>query len=288
MLDTVGKTADDNLRFYFKDLTDKQMTDNVYVRAYADVGGTALYSETVKFSVLEYAHVQLNNPSATPELKALLTDMLNYGASAQKYFDYNTYRPVYTAAQTGYNAVANDWFHGSYNGSLTAWAGESHTVGNPTRLTFRIFTLKAGQTITVTCPQNVTMTNGISSPLMVAYTLLTPVEGSNTGDIFTDYTTSGKATWSKTYTNTTENDVLIVFMLKPNDGNGGLNLSNAALQETTITINSFHPLYRPSRMRGAAFYVIMVEKINKLTAKTRQSVVFVLYLFNEAFQRRTS
>ena len=147
----------------------------------------------------------------------------------------NTYRPVYTA-EAGYTAVANDWFEGSYNGSMTAWAGEEHTAPKSTRLTSQIFTLKAGQTITFTYPKNVTMTNGTESTVMMAYTILTPVEGSNTGDVFTDYTTSGSATWKKTYTNETGSDVLIVFMLKPNDGNGGLNLSNPVLQEITYTI----------------------------------------------------
>ncbi|MBQ9760293.1 MAG: metallophosphoesterase [Clostridia bacterium] len=147
----------------------------------------------------------------------------------------NTYRAMYTANE-GYKNVANDWINGSYNGSMSDWAGESHTVTKPTRLTSNVFTVKAGETITVTCPANVTMTNGSSSALMVAYTTLTPVAGSNTGDFYTDYTTAGKANWKKSYTNNTDKDVLIVFMLKPNDGNGGLNMSNPVLQEVSIAI----------------------------------------------------
>ena len=43
------------LVFDYTDLAAKQMTDEIYVRAYAVVNGEALYSNVRKYSVLEYA-----------------------------------------------------------------------------------------------------------------------------------------------------------------------------------------------------------------------------------------
>ena len=155
---------------------------------------------------------------------------------------------MYTANE-GYKNVANDWFQGSYNGSMTAWAGEGHSVDTGskycTRLTSNVITLKAGQTITITQDFNMTATNGTSTGLAVAIAKLTPVEGSNTGDIFTDYTPSnlkadGSVYWiqstSGSYTNNTGADMEIVIMLKPQDGNAGINLSNPILQSVVVTV----------------------------------------------------
>lgn len=146
----------------------------------------------------------------------------------------NTYRPVYNV--TSGKDIGNNWVAGSYDGKMAAWAGDSHTL-TPTRVTSKVFTLEAGQTITVSCPANVTTTKGTTCDLKVAYTLLTPVEGSNTGDFYADYTTTGTATWKKTYTNNTSDTVYIIFQVKPSDGNAGLNLSNEAMQEVSITIS---------------------------------------------------
>ena len=99
-LETVGTTTYQGktcLLFYYKDLTTKQMADNVYVRAYTEQGGVDYYSEGVtKFSVLEYAYTKLgkigNSTVATGYLPDLLEAMLYYGGLAQKHFNYNTAR----------------------------------------------------------------------------------------------------------------------------------------------------------------------------------------------------
>ena len=145
----------------------------------------------------------------------------------------NVYRPVYTV-DSGVD-VGNNWINGSYDGKMAGWAGDGHTL-TPTRVTSQIFAVEAGQTIIVTCPASVVTTKGTESTLMVAYTLLTPVAGSDTGDFYTDYTTTGTATWKKTYTNNTGSTVYIVFQLKPSDGNAGFSLSNEAMQNVTVTI----------------------------------------------------
>lgn len=74
--------------FDYTKLTAKQMGDVVYARAYARVDGVDYYSEVNKYSILQYAHNKLASATTGAELKEMLTNMLSYGASAQKYFDY--------------------------------------------------------------------------------------------------------------------------------------------------------------------------------------------------------
>lgn len=101
---TIGTHDDEITEFYTEDiggvshmifdyteLTAKQMTDVVYARAYARVDGVDYYSEINKYSVLQYAYNMLGktaNASADVDLKEMLSNMLLYGASAQKYFNY--------------------------------------------------------------------------------------------------------------------------------------------------------------------------------------------------------
>ncbi|MBR4872335.1 MAG: leucine-rich repeat domain-containing protein [Clostridia bacterium] len=73
--------------FDYTELSAKQMTDVVYARAYAKVDGVDYYSDVNKYSILQYAYNKLAT-SSDEELKELLTNMLAYGATAQKYFDY--------------------------------------------------------------------------------------------------------------------------------------------------------------------------------------------------------
>ncbi|MBR2466997.1 MAG: InlB B-repeat-containing protein [Clostridia bacterium] len=76
--------------FDYNRLSAKQMTDVVYARAYAVVDGEAHYSEVVKYSILQYAYNKLGKTAEGSDNAALcemLEKMLDYGASAQKYFD---------------------------------------------------------------------------------------------------------------------------------------------------------------------------------------------------------
>jgi len=97
-LETVGNQTIDGVShmvFDFTQLAAKQMTDVVYARAYTVVDGNAYYSNVTKYSILQYAYSKLGKTaeaSADENLKALLGSMLEYGAKAQNYFDYNTNR----------------------------------------------------------------------------------------------------------------------------------------------------------------------------------------------------
>lgn len=117
--------------FDYTELTAKQMVDVVYARAYAKVGGVEYYGAVNKYSILQYAYNKLGKTataSSDADLKEMLANMLVYGASAQKYFDYKEDR-----------LATADW----YQVKLTAGAledGSSHGL------------YLAGDKVTLTAP----------------------------------------------------------------------------------------------------------------------------------------
>ncbi len=75
---------------YYTELAAKQMTDNVYARAYINVDGAEYYSDLDKYSILQYAYAKKD--TTDEKLAAVINSTLAYGAAAQNYFDYNTDR----------------------------------------------------------------------------------------------------------------------------------------------------------------------------------------------------
>ena len=76
--------------FTFTNITAKQMTDNVYARAYTVRNGKEYYSKVIKYSILDYAYSKLGKTgTATTDAKLinLLEKMLEYGAAAQIYYN---------------------------------------------------------------------------------------------------------------------------------------------------------------------------------------------------------
>ena len=85
----------DYLRFEYRNLAAKNMTDTIYARAHVSSGAQDYYSELTNYSVLQYAYNKLGKTgtaTSNEELKTLLTDMLEYGAAAQEEFKYKTDR----------------------------------------------------------------------------------------------------------------------------------------------------------------------------------------------------
>ena len=97
-LETVG-TQTINEKTYkvydYCDIAAKDMPKAVYARAYTRIGDSEYYSDVVKYSILRYAYNKLGKTgTATTDenLKNVITDMLEYGASAQIYLTHNTDR----------------------------------------------------------------------------------------------------------------------------------------------------------------------------------------------------
>ncbi len=80
--------------FMFDKYSAKQMTDDVYVCAYYSDNGSDIYSEPVKYSVIQYVYNMQNVGNADQTFIDMLGSMLYYGASAQRYFNYNLERPA--------------------------------------------------------------------------------------------------------------------------------------------------------------------------------------------------
>ena len=97
-LETVGNqtiSGETYKVFDYTELAAKQMTDVIYARAYTVVDGEAYYSDVVKYSILQYAYSKLGKTGTASDdenLKAMLSSMLEYGANAQKYFEYDVDR----------------------------------------------------------------------------------------------------------------------------------------------------------------------------------------------------
>lgn len=72
----------------FNGIAAKEMTDNISIEVF-DGNGVSV-SECWTTTVEEYALSAFDDESATEELRTVLVDMLNYGAAAQVYFEYNT------------------------------------------------------------------------------------------------------------------------------------------------------------------------------------------------------
>ncbi len=77
--------------FEYNGLSAKQMTDNVYVRAYLST--TEEYGDVYKYSILQYAYNKIgktDTPSTNEKFVNMLNKMLEYGAATQEYQGYKT------------------------------------------------------------------------------------------------------------------------------------------------------------------------------------------------------
>ncbi len=84
---------DERLIFAFTDIAPKQMNDTIYATLYAEINGDIVSSTTREYSVATYCYSMLDKYSinnSNGKFCTLLVDMLNYGAAAQTYFNYNT------------------------------------------------------------------------------------------------------------------------------------------------------------------------------------------------------
>ena len=77
------------LIFYSNGIAAKEMTDDIYARACVAIDEKEYYSPVLKYSVLEYVYSAREQGTLSETRLALFTAMLEYGAAAQKNFNYN-------------------------------------------------------------------------------------------------------------------------------------------------------------------------------------------------------
>ena len=110
---TVG--GKDCLVFYSKGIAAKEMTDEIYARAYVEVGGVGYYSELKKCSVLEYVYGMREKGGLTSAQTKAFDAMLAYGAAMQTLLGYHTDR-LATATYYQISVVNGTLFDGTTAG----------------------------------------------------------------------------------------------------------------------------------------------------------------------------
>ena len=105
----------------------KEMGDTRYYCAYAKLSdGTYAYSSLYDYSPKKYATSRLANSTNT-EMKALCVAMLNYGAEAQLYFNYNTNNLMNKDLTAAQKALVKDYNASLFKGTVPV---SSSKVGN--------------------------------------------------------------------------------------------------------------------------------------------------------------
>ena len=85
------------LKYDFTEVAAKMMAQDIYAVAYIRSGSDVVYGPLDKYSVLQYAYNKKTSTTtasshSTATLGELVSEMLNYGAIAQKYFNYQSTR----------------------------------------------------------------------------------------------------------------------------------------------------------------------------------------------------
>lgn len=89
-------TYGDYIKYNYTKVSAKMMSQDIYAKSYIKVGDDITYSPLDKYSVLQYCYNKKGSTSTagggTKTLGELVEKMLEYGAWAQEYFNYNTDR----------------------------------------------------------------------------------------------------------------------------------------------------------------------------------------------------
>lgn len=83
--DTIASYSCD--MFYYG-MPAKNIVDQLYVKAYVEIDGKEYYSDTTKYSLLEYLYDQLSKSGLTEYQKRMYEIILKYGGRAQDLFNY--------------------------------------------------------------------------------------------------------------------------------------------------------------------------------------------------------
>ena len=181
MLDSDGTdiVADRNcLVFDFTDICAKQMTDYFYARAYVEKDGEAYYSDVKKYSVLTYVYNKLGytgTATNNEKLIELLQGMIEYGASAQIYFDYKT--DELATDKHVKVTLENGYFEDGFSSTL-AIPGTTLTVVAPDNINdsgFEYWADESGKLVS----RSSTYTITVGSENTVLKAVYTPFKGGN-------------------------------------------------------------------------------------------------------------
>ena len=156
-------TSGGKLVFDYTKLSAKKMADVVYARAYTQVDGETYYSDVRSYSILEYIYTKLgyigNSPTTNTKLISLLELMLDYGAAAQEYQEYNLNRlatDTYYQVQVVGGVLADGTASGLYKNGDTITLTAPDTSEN---LVFSHWKNSAGTRVSVTAIASLTVSD---------------------------------------------------------------------------------------------------------------------------------
>lgn len=187
---TENINGEDHMIFNYTKLAAKQMADVIYARAYTEKDGAVYYSDVNKYSILQYAYNKLGKTGEATkdaDLKALLENMLIYGASAQMYFKYEVDRVVtkdYYQVKVKGGWLDDLCYHGLYlpGDQVTIHAPETDGKGG----TFAYWINRAGDKVADTINYTVTVgeKNELYTPFYLNYSTGLEFESNDDGTCY--------------------------------------------------------------------------------------------------------
>lgn len=87
----------------------KELGNTVFVQMVAEIGGAEYKTDVIEYGPKIYAQNKLADETSPSELKSLCLALLDYGAAAQAYFDYNVSAPANADVSEETRAAVNEW-----------------------------------------------------------------------------------------------------------------------------------------------------------------------------------
>ena len=149
--------------YAFTGVSAKMMSQDIYAKSYIKVGDEIIYGPLDKYSVLQYCYNKKGSTTTvnggTKTLGELVEKMLEYGAFAQEYFNYNTDRmanATYYKIDVVNGTLADGMTSGLFvdGGTVTLYAETENFCHWENGNTF----LSANSDITITVTENATYT----------------------------------------------------------------------------------------------------------------------------------
>lgn len=87
----------------------KELGNTVFVQMVAEIDGAEYKTDVIEYGPKIYAQNKLADETSPSELKSLCLALLDYGAAAQAYFDYNVSAPANADVSEETRAAVNEW-----------------------------------------------------------------------------------------------------------------------------------------------------------------------------------
>ena len=97
----------------------KELGNTVFVQMVAEIGGAEYKTDVIEYGPKIYAQNKLADETSPSELKSLCLALLDYGAAAQAYFDYNVSAPANADVSEETRAAVNEWRGASWRTGKT-------------------------------------------------------------------------------------------------------------------------------------------------------------------------